>query len=82
MSSKLYNLSGNHLTLEDRNRPQLSYLKTEVTILVPENKSVYLDKSLTDILFYLETVDNVNSYQATGHKWKMTDKGFVKKPRS
>ena len=78
--SKPYNISGNHLTLEDRNRPQLSYLKTEITILVPDSKSVYLDESLKGILSYLETVDNLNSDQTIGHKWKMTDKGLIKQP--
>ena len=86
LSSKLYNISGNHLTLEGRNRPLLSYLKTEITILVPDNKSVYLDKSLEGILSYLETVDNIDIdsvfnffiLEMTG--WKMTDRGFVKKP--
>ena len=82
LSSKLYNFSGNHLTLEDRYIPYLSYLKTEITILIPENKSVYLDNSLKEVLSYLETVDYIDIDSVAGHTWKMTDRGFVKKPRT
>ena len=82
---KPYHLIGNRLILRTSvssamPEPLFSSLITELTLLVPENKSVYLDKSLTDILSYLETVDNVNSYQTIGHKWKMTDKGLIKQP--
>ena len=80
LTSKPYNISPSKLTLEARDRTQLSYLKTEITILLPDNKSVYLDKSLKGILSNLNTVDNTDSDQAIGHKWKMTDKGLVKKP--
>jgi len=63
--------------LEIRENAPFSFQKTDLTLLVPNGKSVYLDETLKYMLYDVDNVTNTHDRRMVEHIWKMTNEGLV-----
>ena len=63
--------------LEIRDNAPFSFQKTDLTLLVPNGKSVYLDETLKYMLYDVDNVTNTHDRRMVEHIWKMTNEGLV-----
>lgn len=52
--------------------------EVRITIKVPENQMVYIDRNLEEAMNYIDTRNYISRYELYDRKLKMTDDGFVK----
>jgi phage shock protein PspC (stress-responsive transcriptional regulator) len=63
--------------LEIRENAPFSFQKTDLTLLVPNGKSVYLDETLKYMLYDVENVTNTWDPKMVDHIWKMKKEGLT-----
>jgi hypothetical protein len=56
--------------------------EVDITIKVPEGKSIYLDKDLVKIIYDIENVSNTWDGDMVGKYWKMTELGLEEEKQS
>ena len=63
--------------LEIRDNAPFSFQKTDLTLLVPNGKSVYLDETIKYMLYDVENVTNTWDRKMVDHVWKMKKEGLT-----
>jgi hypothetical protein len=63
--------------LEIRENAPFSFQKTDLTLLVPNGKSVYLDETLKYMLYDVENVTNTWDRKMVDHIWEMKKEGLT-----
>ena len=63
--------------LEIRDNAPFSFQKTDLTLLVPNGKSVYLDETIKYMLYDVDNVTNTWDRKMVDHVWKMKKEGLT-----
>lgn len=50
--------------------------EVQLTLYMPVGTTVYLDQSITSIIYDIKNTDDIWDYDMVGHLWKMTDRGL------
>lgn len=76
----LYQIDSTKLNLFDlfytNSEQKFRVQEVEIIVKVPKGKTIYLDKSLKNIIYDVDNVTNTYDQDMLGRRWKMTEKGL------